>query len=881
MEKHSFDTMDMIEERGNVCGNVGFLPIEQMLKRVQASKEESDSVYFYDLISLGEMVTKFTTIFLVANIDDDVDRTRYRFEHQLVRADGIGEFAQAINSISTGSPADYLPATVCEREIVELNSKIGEASWQKDALDYLKEVLLSLDIRVNDYSRKSSVRIWFTNFSELRNKTKGHGSPTSTQCGQAAESLEKSILCIYQNLSLFKRNWAFLHQNMNGKYRVSEFGFHDGSFDYLKRSKDYKLQDGVYFFTDRPRLLTLMQSNAELTKFMLVNGNFNSNCMYEVHDYYQNTNEKINGELFIDPPNRLPDSVTGGVDLTLIGGSFTNIPLTFDDYINRDELEDELKSVLLDEERYPIITLKGRGGVGKTSLALYVINDILHENSGRFDIVIWFSARDIDLTPEGPKQVQAVVINQQDIAIEYFRQVGEERQSTKGVVEDFSREMTSCSLGKALYVFDNFETLSNPIEIYEWINTYIRNPNKILITSRLNRNFKADYPVSVKGMNEKQCRELIMTTARKLGIDDILEDKYIGSLIEESDGHPYIIKIILGEVAKTGKATQVKRIVADKDNVLDALFKRTFSTLSAAAKRVFLTLCSWHSVIPYIALESVIIRDGNDNMDFDATIEELEKSSLIEIADREDDMFISVPLAAAIYGSKELEVSPLKIQIISDKRLLMEFGAGTARSKATLESHINKKVRAMRDRITTEEMFNKELPSMEMLAIKYPPIWKDIADFYHRFGKLDKEKECYRELLKVTKDLTEKLNYWKSLSRICFYDCDWVGESTALYEIISLPNVPYDEISYAAYRINKYYSEFSDEHDITKNHLIQLVIEKMEGRIKEANAADCSRLAWLCLNMQNESKALKYAKIGYNLDRKNKHCKKLIEKLQM
>lgn len=858
-----------------------FLPIEHMLRRTEASKDESDSSFFYDLITLGEMVTKFTALFLVSSIEDDVERTRYRFEHKLVRADGIGDFSQTITSIATGSPADYLPATVCSTEIKQLNSKVGLSSWQNEALTTLNNVLISLGIQANAPSSKSSLKLWFENFCVLRNKTKGHGSITSEQCHRIVEDLKKSIDCIYDNLGVFKRNWAYLRQNYNGKYRVSEFGGKTGEFDYLKRNKEYKFQDGVYFFADRPHLVNLIVSDETLSKFLLVNGNFNTNCIFEVHDYYLNINEKCNGDAYLDPPTRLPDSITGGSTLSVVGDSFTNLPIGFDDYIQRTELEKELRGVLLDESRYPIVTLKGRGGIGKTSLALYVIEDVLNRFPKRFDIVIWFSARDIDLTPEGPKQVQAVVINQQDIAMEYFRQIGEERASTKNVIEDFSNELSACVLGKALYVFDNFETLSNPVEIYEWLNTYVRNPNKILITSRLNRNFKADYPVEVKGMTDKQSRDLITQTSNKLGISDLLNESYISNLIEESDGHPYIIKIILGDVAKTGKTLQAKRIVAEKDNVLDALFKRTYTTLSIAARRVFLTLCSWRSVIPHIALESVILRNDNEKIDFEAAVEELEKSSLIDIADRDDDMFISVPLAASIYGAKELEVSPLKIQILSDKKLLMEFGAGSAKSMATLESHIAKKMKALRDRISTEQMFMKELPSMECLSSKYPQIWKDIANFYRRFGKIEKEKECYRELLKVTQDQESKMDCWKTLSRICKDSNDWIGESSALLEVISMPNVPYEEISYAAYRINKYYFENSDDDDASKNYLIKEVIRKMESRIKEANAADCSRLAWLCLNTQDEVKSLKYARMGLGLDKDNRHCQNLVKKLSM
>lgn len=416
----------------------------------------------------------------------------------------------------------------------------------------------------------------------------------------------------------------------------------------------------MYCFTNEPHAVNLCYSNSELSCFFLVNGNFSNTNQFEVLNYLTNDKDKKDGTEYLVPPTRLPDSMTSGShQLDLIGNSFSNLPIGLTDYIKRNELEDELKKVLLEKERYPIVTLKGRGGIGKTSLAIHVIDEIINTFPNRFQVIVWFSARDVDLMVEGPKQVQAVVANQKDFSIEYYSQIGE-KKSKRTVIGDFSKELTHNSIGDALYIFDNFETLSNPLEVFEWLDSYIRLPNKILITSRLCRNFKADYPVEVKGMNEDQCRSLIFNTASRFGIQDLLTEEYIDSLIEESDGHPYIIKIILGEVAKKRKISEIRRVVADKDKVLDALFKRTYSTLSKASKRIFLTLCSWRSVIPQIALESVILREGNEKIDVDNGIDELHKSSFIEISERKDDSFIYVPLAAALYGARELEVSPEK-----------------------------------------------------------------------------------------------------------------------------------------------------------------------------------------------------------------------------
>ena len=857
-----------------------FLPIEQLVNRANNAIDDSDVAYFYDLIALGEMVTKLIALFLVANIEDDVDRTRYRYEYQLIRADGIGTFAEVIGQLLTGSAADLISSSLRDREVAEMTQKCKDTVWQKKCLEEINVCLDDLDLQHNQMTHKSSLIIWFTNFSILRNKTKGHGTITNQQCGKINNHLASSLSLIIENSSIFNRPWAFLHQNLSGKYKISPLNSIGDTFDFLKRNNSSKYADGIYCYTDKPHHITMFFSDSELSFFNIVNGNFSEKGTYECLNYLTNTKSTYSGEDYMLPPTKLPDSQTSGKSiLDIQGSSFTNLPLGLTDYIQRSELEKELTDVLLEEERYPIATLKGRGGIGKTSLAIQVISNILTQYSERFDVVVWFSARDVDLFIDGPKAVQAVVASQKDIANEYFNQIGKADVPSKKMTEMFAQELSHNTLGKTLYVFDNFETLTNPLEVYEWLNSYIRLPNKILITSRLSRNFKADYPLEVRGMTDAQCEELIHNTASKFNILEILNRGYITKLIEESDGHPYIIKIILGEVAKAGRLQEIKRVVADKDKVLDALFKRTYSTISLAAKRVFLTLCSWHSVIPQIALESVILRAENEKIDLDAAVEELDKSSFIEINERDDDVFISVPLAARIYGVKELEVSPDKASILKDKQLLMEFGAGTKRGKATLEAHIEKKVSAVANRVKNLDQFEEEIPSLECLSSRYPLIWEKIAKIYHSYGAFSKEKEAYRELLKVLSSTEQKIVYWKQLASICNEDNDWNGESAALAEIVSSSDVAYEDVSYSAYRINKYYSNCIEPDTEEKNYLIEKVISVMEMRIKEANAVDCSRLAWLFLNRQDEAKALRYAQKGIQLDSQNQHCKKLIEKL--
>ena len=857
-----------------------FTPFDQMKNRLDSSKTDSDVAYFYDLLLFGEYLTKIINLFLVSSINDDNERTRYRQEYNLIRANAIGDFTKSIDEILTGPPAQLLSSVIRDYELKELVQRTSVGDWQYESQKLLDETLSIFNIEHNPLQLKSPLRSWFNTFTHLRNKTKGHGATTIKPCSEAIPKLEKSINLIIENFTAFKRPWAYIHRNYSGKYRISFLTVKTGQFDFLKTETFHSYENGIYCFLDKSRRINLFYSNPELTDFFLTNGNLKGD-VFETISYLSDQRAMQNGKDYLQPITQLPGSHTEGRnELEVIGNCFTNLPESIDDYVKRDVLESELFKVLNETDRFPIITLLGNGGVGKTSLALNVLKEI--SLTERYEIIIWFSARDIDLLMDGPKQVQTKVLNQMDIAIEYCNLVYPLKE-IKDKLFFFSKELTKNTYGKALYIFDNFETVTNPIEVFEWINTYIRNPNKVLITSRISRNFKADYPIEVGGMNEIECKSLIDLVSNKLNITNLLTSNYVDELISESDGHPYIIKILLGEVSKAGKISKVERIVAEQEKILTALFKRTFNTLSPAAKRVFLTLCSWNSVVPSIAVEAVLWRPENERIDVQGAIEELRKSSFIDIINEEKDALINVPLAASIFGKGELEVYPEKIKILDDRKLLMEFGASTQKSISVgLTSKIERKFSAVARRSTTLNEFKKELPTLEYIATKYNTAYSYIIDIFEEFKDYDSVKYYIREFLKTPLMPEGKAKLWLRLADFCKLTEDWEGESHSLSELILIPNVNFNLISEASNRINNYFYFHPEAKSVEyKKLLLDKVIEVMTKRIQEGSATDYSRLAWLLVYNNQTDTARNLVEKGLELDLENHHCQRLYAKINI
>src|SRR5690554_2321044 len=100
-----------------------FIPFDRMKNRIQVSKEDSDSGFFYDLLLYGEFLTKTIALFLVASINEDSDRTQHRFEHNLVRANAVGDFSKAIEEILVGPAAQKISSSIRDFEQKELTQR--------------------------------------------------------------------------------------------------------------------------------------------------------------------------------------------------------------------------------------------------------------------------------------------------------------------------------------------------------------------------------------------------------------------------------------------------------------------------------------------------------------------------------------------------------------------------------------------------------------------------------------------------------------------------------------------------------------------------------------------------------------------------------------
>jgi tetratricopeptide (TPR) repeat protein len=464
----------------------------------------------------------------------------------------------------------------------------------------------------------------------------------------------------------------------------------------------------------------------------------------------------------------------------------------------------------------------------------------------------------------------------------------EQTQKGFSAIQYMANNMAKSSVGPQLFVFDNFETVSNPVDIYKWIDSNIRTPNKVLITTRM-RDFQGDYHIEVSGMEKDEFFELLTKTAAILNVRDFLTREYMDELFNDAEGHPYIGKVVLGEVAKEQRKVSISRFITSTDDILTSLFERTYANLSPTAVRVFLTLCNWRSSVPQLALEAILLRSIKEKIDVGAAVEELHKSSFIEIqySEKDDQPIISVPLVTAIFGKKKLSVSPSINAIEADAEFLRIIMGGVMQKDATrngIDYQINKIFKNIAEKYSNNyEELRSYLPMLEFIARKYFKAWVYLSQIYEESGRGERMKEAKEAVLQYLEnmpkvDAEEQYQAWKTYEELCNKTKDWDGVLHSQAKIAEIDGMEYFLVSQAASAINAVMNLHKSEiimDEFEKEIMIKKVIDALEKRISEATAMDYSRLAWLYINIKRQDKGKEYARKGYELDPNNEYCERL------
>lgn len=320
------------------------------------------------------------------------------------------------------------------------------------------------------------------------------------------------------------------------------------------------------------------------------------------------------------------------IDFFESNGIINNLPIPDFEYeggfVGRD---DDIRDIIkyLDSNKFLVITITGAGGVGKTSLALKVVQEITQKYSERkFDTIIWLSAKENKLSPFGIEDIEPTFKSYEDLLNTIIEVIGFSTDDQSSNYEE--KEKLALKLlelpDSPLIIIDNLETVSDQ----RIINFIIDAPSniKFLITSRKGLG-QVERRYELRELKEKEAIFLFRQIAKDKQLPSLvkLEDIVIKKYVNKVSNYPLAIKWVLGQVARGKDINRVIDTIDDASGDISKFcFEQIFAMLSEDSKNILYALCCFEEPPTSSLLRYVVEIDTSK---FDDSIEELIQVSLV------------------------------------------------------------------------------------------------------------------------------------------------------------------------------------------------------------------------------------------------------------
>jgi tetratricopeptide (TPR) repeat protein len=309
---------------------------------------------------------------------------------------------------------------------------------------------------------------------------------------------------------------------------------------------------------------------------------------------------------------------------------YHNLPPRYGEFIGR---EAELERVLewIENSRWPLASIEGMGGIGKTSLAIEIAHRCLPGEqlaiSRPFDAVVWTSARDQADFNLGLDQVLDAIVRVLDYT--YLTQLQLEQKAT--TVDKLLRSQ------RVLVIVDNFETITD-LALVKFLER-VPEPSLALITSRY-KQLRRVWDIPLYGLKNEETLTLIRRHSHRIGLNVVAgaDDDTLLRLAVATGNNPKAVELALGLIKHKGlpfnsvvdELYQASEVV---EEVFDYIFAEAWKLLDEQTRRVLLTMPLFVTTASRAALSAV---SGVNGFEFHKAIEQLVGMSLLEATEAVD-----------------------------------------------------------------------------------------------------------------------------------------------------------------------------------------------------------------------------------------------------
>jgi LuxR family glucitol operon transcriptional activator len=226
---------------------------------------------------------------------------------------------------------------------------------------------------------------------------------------------------------------------------------------------------------------------------------------------------------------------------------------------------------------WPVISILGDGGIGKTSIALKAAYDLLDDPQSDFEVVVWVSAKATTLTTGEIRNISGAI---QD-SLGLFKAAAEELGAPKGHEDAVNEVLEYLENFRVLLILDNLETI-NDQRLRDFL-VELPNGSKVLITSRIGLGM--ENPVKLEPLSDSESKSLLRALAsiRNVRLLKNMDDASLDALVRKLQGHPLYIKWLVAGVQAGRRPSE---LVNDNSLLLDFCMSNVFDKLTEPARTV-------------------------------------------------------------------------------------------------------------------------------------------------------------------------------------------------------------------------------------------------------------------------------------------------------
>jgi len=247
----------------------------------------------------------------------------------------------------------------------------------------------------------------------------------------------------------------------------------------------------------------------------------------------------------------------------------------FDDtgFLGRSKEVESLRKALLGA--YPIITVRGEGGVGKSALALKVAYDFVDDPDQPFEAIVWTTAKANKLTLREVVAIDGAIRTSMGIFESAADYLG--RNTNSDPLYDLHQHLTH---NRILLIIDNLETILD--DAIRQFASDLSGHSKILFTTRIGLG-AYDFPIPLGAFPTKDARHYLRRTCQVWGVNDVAKfpDSRLDDYCKRLQYNPLFIKWF---VQGLDSGLRPDELLANPKILLQYCLQNVFDHLSEDAK---------------------------------------------------------------------------------------------------------------------------------------------------------------------------------------------------------------------------------------------------------------------------------------------------------